>query len=98
MLTSGSLFNEAIFIGNELYSERRPAYVFQPNTVADIASALTMAKTRDLPFSIKCGGHSYAGYCLNEGGVMLDVSLMRQVEVDEHSMTMKLGFTFANAS
>ena len=89
MLTSGSLFDEAIFIGNELYSERRPAYVFQPNTVADIASALTMAKTRDLPFSIKCGGHSYAGYCLNDGGLMLDLSLMQAIEIDEASMTVR---------
>ncbi|MCX6415884.1 MAG: FAD-binding oxidoreductase [Actinobacteria bacterium] len=89
MLTSGSLFDEAIFIGNELYSERRPAYVFQPNTVADIASALTMAKTRDLPFSIKCGGHSYAGYCLNDGGLMLDLSLMQGIEIDEASMTVR---------
>ena len=90
VLQSGPLYDEAIFIGNEVYSDRRPAYVVMAKSVEDVTAALELARLHDLPFSIKCGGHSYAGYCLNEGGVMLDVSLMRQVEVDEHSMTVRI--------
>lgn len=89
VLTSGALFDASRFIGNELYSDRRPAYVILPRTVDDVAAALAMAKASNLPFSIKCGGHSYAGYCLNEGGVMLDLRLMQQIEIDEASMTVR---------
>ena len=89
LLRSGSLYDEAIFIGNELYSDRKPACVVQPRTVDEVASVLAMVKARELPFSIKCGGHSYAGYCLNAGGLLIDLSLMQQIEVDEASMTVR---------
>lgn len=89
LLSSGPIYDDAIFIGNELYSGRRPAHVVQPRSVDDIASALAMAKARNLPFSIKCGGHSYAGYCLNDGGLMLDLSLMQRIDVDIDTMTVR---------
>jgi len=89
MFSDGIQYDEAIFIGNELYADRKPACVIQPRTVADMAAAIAMAKERSLDFSIKCGGHSYAGYCLNDGGVMLDLSLMQQFEIDEAAMTVR---------
>jgi FAD/FMN-containing dehydrogenase len=88
--TSGPVFDQAIFIGNELYSQRRPAYVIQPRTIEDVASALQMVRDLGLPVSIKCGGHSYAGYCLNSEGVVLDLSLMQQIEIDESTMTVRV--------
>lgn len=90
VLRSGTRYEEAIFIGNELYSDRRPAYIVTPTCVADISSALDLARARALAFSIKGGGHSYAGYCLNKGGVLLDMSLMREIEVDPASMTVRV--------
>lgn len=90
-LSSGPLFDEAVFIGNELFADRRPAVVVQPSTVDEVAAALMMAQEQSLPFSVKCGGHSYAGYCLNTGGVMVDLSRMQGIEVDEAAMTVQVG-------
>ncbi|MFM7147757.1 MAG: FAD-dependent oxidoreductase [Actinomycetales bacterium] len=90
LLTTGDRYDEAIFIGNELYADRKPAFVVQPTTVDGIASALALAKSRELPFSIKCGGHSYAGYCLNNGGLLLDLVLMQGIEIDEAAMTVRV--------
>jgi len=89
LLSSGTRYEQAVFIGNELYADRRPAYVVQPESIDDVASALRFARERSLPFSIKCGGHSYAGYCLNSGGLLLDLSLMKRIEIDEASMTVR---------
>ena len=90
VLRSGSSYEEAIFIGNELYSDRRPTYVVRPKTVADMAAALELARRNGMPFSVKGGGHSYAGYCLNDGGVVLDMSHMQKIEVDPIAMTVRV--------
>ncbi len=84
-------YDEATFIGNELYADRRPAYVVMAHSVADVAAAMQWAKAHDVPFSVKSGGHSYAGYCLNRGGVMVDLSPMQEVVVDTESMTVRVG-------
>jgi len=91
VLTSGPDYDKANFIGNELWAYKKPAFVVRAKTAADVAFAITLAKKHKIPFSVKGGGHSYAGYCLNQGGVMLDMSLMDQVEVDAKSMTVKIG-------
>lgn len=90
VLTTGQQYADATFIGNNLWAYKKPAFVVMAKTAGDVAFAIALAKQKKLPFSVKGGGHSFAGYCLNEGGVVLDMSLMNQVVVDAKSMTVRI--------
>lgn len=52
-----------------------PLVVLWPATNADVATAVLAARTCKLPFSVRGGGHSAAGYCLTQGGVTVDMRL-----------------------
>ena len=62
--------------------DRRPALVARCLGVADVVAGVQFARERDLPISIKGGGHNIAGLAACDGGLMLDMSLMRGVWVD----------------
>ena len=90
VLTAGPQYAQATFIGNELWAYKKPSYVVMAKTAADVAFALALAKQHKIPFSVKNGGHSYGGYCLNEGGVMLDLSLMNEIKINAKAMTVTI--------
>ena len=62
--------------------DRRPGLIVKCLGVADVIDAVRFASDRDLPISIRGGGHHVAGHAVCDGGVMLDLSLMRAVRVD----------------
>lgn len=62
--------------------DRRPALIVQCRGVADVATCLRFSNECSLPLSIKGGGHNVAGLATCDGGLMLDMSLMRGVWVD----------------
>jgi FAD/FMN-containing dehydrogenase len=67
--------------------DRRPALVARCLGVADVAAGLKFARERGLPLSIKGGGHNVAGLAVCDGGLMLDMSLMRGVWVNPSART-----------
>ena len=46
---------------------------------------MRFARERDLPISVRGGGHSVTGHAVADDGVMIDLSLMKAVAVDPHS-------------
>jgi hypothetical protein len=62
--------------------DRRPALIARPLDVDDVAVAVRYAVDEDLPIAVRGGGHSVAGHCIGEGGVVVDLRLMRDVFVD----------------
>lgn len=70
-----------------------PAIVVQPRSVQDVSLALRFARDEGLPLTVKGGGHSAAGYCLNRGGVVLDMSLMQDMSLDHDTgvLSVQLG-------
>lgn len=62
--------------------DRRPALVVRCRTVADVVASVNAARDEGLPLTIKGGGHNIAGLAIRDGGLLLDMSLMRQVSVD----------------
>ena len=67
-----------------------PAYVVQPRSAQDVALALQFAGQRSLPLTVKCGGHSAAGYSLNSGGLVLDLSLMKAMHLDRDAELVRV--------
>jgi FAD/FMN-containing dehydrogenase len=58
-----------------------PAYVFRPETAADVRAAVRFAAGSGLPLSVRGGGHAFAGFGTNDGGVVIDLGRMTDVEV-----------------
>jgi FAD/FMN-containing dehydrogenase len=66
------------------YIDKRPALVAQCRGTADIADAVKLARAQKLEIAVRGGGHNVAGRATCDGGVMIDLSLLRQVNVDPH--------------
>jgi FAD/FMN-containing dehydrogenase len=62
--------------------DRRPALIARCAGADDVQEALRFARERDLPVSVRGGGHSVLGHGVCDDGVMIDLSLMKAVSVD----------------
>jgi FAD/FMN-containing dehydrogenase len=76
----------------------RPLLIAQCRTLEDIASAVRLSRRTDLPIAVRGGGHSVAGLSTCEGGVVIDLSAMRGVTVDESAQiaVVEPGATWAD--
>jgi FAD/FMN-containing dehydrogenase len=71
----------AILIWNGM-AAKVPAVVVQPSSAAGVAAAVRFAADRGLLVSIKGGGHNIAGTSMAADGLTIDMSRLRQVDVD----------------
>ena len=62
--------------------DRRPAMIARCMGADDIATAFAFAQANELDVAVRGGGHNPAGHCVLDGGLVLDLSQMRTVEVD----------------
>jgi hypothetical protein len=62
--------------------DRRPAVIVRCAGPTDVAHALDFAQTENLPLVARGGCHSRLGYGMCDGGAVIDLSGMKQVEVD----------------
>jgi len=60
----------------------RPSVVARCRTTADVQAAVRAARSAGVPLSVLGGGHDWAGSAFREGGLLVDLSDMRQVTVD----------------
>lgn len=88
LLPGTKAYNKAIFIGNLLYRYKTPACVVMAESNADVQVTVQFAKAHHIKLNVKNGGHSYAGYCLNEDGIVLDLSRMKAFVIDQDNMTL----------
>lgn len=79
---------------SEVYNAR---FQVQPKAVVfcqhldDVASAVLWARQEGLPFRARSGGHSYEGYSLVSGGLVIDLSEMGEASVDRGALTARVG-------
>ncbi len=78
--------------------DARPALIAQCRTTEDIVIAVTQTCAAGLPLAVRGGGHSVAGLSTCEGGVVIDLSSMRDVAVDAERRiaTVQPGATWAD--
>ena len=67
--------------------DRRPALVVRCLGAADVVACVEFARASGLALSVKGGGHNIAGLAVCDGGLLLDMSLMRDVSVDPATRT-----------
>lgn len=74
-------YDEARRVWNVMV-DKRPAVIARCSSTADVAAAVRFGRARDMEIGVRCGGHSVTGLSVPEGGLMVDLSLMRSVVVD----------------
>ena len=79
-------FDQARICFNALV-DRRPALIVRCLGPADVAAAFDFARVQDLEVAVRGGGHNPAGHCVVDGGLVIDLSRMRRVEVDAAGRT-----------
>lgn len=94
-----SLRGELLMPGNAGYGhsravwngmiDKRPALIARCEGAADVANALTFARERNLLVAVRGGGHSISGKAVCEGGLMIDMSNMNSVRVDQAVRTAR---------
>lgn len=81
ILPGEATYDEARSIWNGMI-DRRPAVIVRCRTEPDIMHAVKYARENQLVVSIRGGGHNIAGYAVCDGGLMIDLSAMKEVRVD----------------
>jgi FAD/FMN-containing dehydrogenase len=69
--------------------DRRPALIVRCAGAADVQRAVDFARTHELLLSVRGGGHSAPGYGTNDGGMVIDMSLMKGIRVDPAARTVR---------
>jgi FAD/FMN-containing dehydrogenase len=69
--------------------DRRPGLVCRPVGVADVRSAVNFARDHHLLVSVRGGAHSFPGTCVCNGGLVIDLSLMKGIRVDPVQCTVR---------
>lgn len=71
--------------------DRHPDVVVQCQSAAEVSAAVDFARANDLLLSVKGGGHSYAANTVGDGGLLIDLAAMNDIEVDPGGKSVRVG-------
>src|SRR5258707_10607413 len=74
-------YDRARKVWNEMV-DKRPAAVIYCAESDDVGAAVNFARSRNLLVSVRAGGNNVAGCSVCKGGIVIDVSRMKRIEVD----------------
>jgi len=84
LLPGDATYEASRCIWNGMF-DRRPALIACCADVSDVQNAIRAASAAGLLTAVRCGGHSLAGFSTCDGGMVIDLSRMRQVTVDSEA-------------
>jgi FAD/FMN-containing dehydrogenase len=78
--------------------DRSPALVARCLGAADVINAVKFARDENLLVAVRGGGHNIAGNAVCDGGLLIDLSLMKSVRVDPAAQAARVepGATLAD--
>jgi FAD binding domain/Berberine and berberine like len=82
-------YNDARAIWNGMI-DRKPSVIARCKSTKDIVQAVNYGRTNNLLIAVKGGGHNSAGTAVCDDGLMIDLSLMQEVQVNEERNTVKV--------
>src|SRR5215207_1491184 len=71
--------------------DRRPALIARCAGPDDVVAALRLARRSELSVAVRSGGHSFPGHSLVDDGVIIDLSLLKHVDVNPKDLTVRVG-------
>jgi FAD/FMN-containing dehydrogenase len=74
-------YDEARIIWNAMI-DRKPGVIIQCSTTADVPPSIAFARKHNLEITIRGAGHNIAGNSISDGGLVIDFSNMKNVNVD----------------
>ena len=83
-------YNEARKVYNAMI-DRRPGLIARCASVADVSKVVSFSREHDLLLAVRGGGHNGGGLGVCDDGVVLDLSLLKEIEVDEAGRTVRVG-------
>jgi FAD/FMN-containing dehydrogenase len=67
--------------------DRYPAVIIRPVDAKEVARVVSLARETGMELAVRSGGHSTAGHSVSEGGIVLDLSAMKGLQIDPTSRT-----------
>jgi hypothetical protein len=84
-----SCYEDARSIWNGMVA-RTPGVIARCADVSDVQNAVRAASETGILTAVRCGGHSLAGFSTCDGGLVIDLSRMRQVAVDPETRRARI--------
>jgi FAD/FMN-containing dehydrogenase len=89
LLRAGSEgYDDARRLWNGMF-DRRPALIARCAGTADVVSAVNFARDSGLHVAVRGGGHSFPGHSVCDGGLVIDLSLLKGIRVDPVARTAR---------
>ena len=71
--------------------DRRPVAIARCRNTADVVVALGIAAEHGLPVAVRGGGHNVAGHAVCDGGLVIELSGLNEIEVEAQTRTARAG-------
>jgi len=71
--------------------DRRPALIVRVADATDVSRVIALARDTGLELAVRSGGHSAAGHGTSDGGIVLDLSGLRSLDIDAQRHTAWAG-------
>ncbi len=81
-------YEEARSVWNGMI-DRHPALIARCAGTADVVAAIRFARSEGLTVAVRGGGHNVAGNAVCDGGLVIDLSAMKAVRVDDAAGTVR---------
>lgn len=67
--------------------DKHPAAIVRAADAGDVSRLVSLAREHGFELAVRSGGHSNAGHSTSEGGIVLDLSAMKKLEIDHENLT-----------
>jgi len=67
--------------------DRHPAVIIKVKNAEEVSRVVTLARETGMELAVRSGGHSTAGHSVSEGGIVLDLSNMKNLQIDVEGRT-----------
>ena len=90
ILPSSAQYDEARQVYNRSI-QKCPAAIVYCENVEEVSGTIAFAHKRGYAVNIRSGGHSYEGYCVGNGTIVVDVSAIKYRQIDTKHNTVRIG-------